>query len=262
MRSFYRYLFTGAGIIVISFILKLEIQVISSLQLLIYTLMLTRNKENEEDIWNTRDLRPFEKLSEYLGNLENSVLKSFSDTGRKTSYYEIFKKAVQDNINGFPMEKAILRHSKSPDRTIKVLMRLISSLFSKDTVSAKNVLKNYILILRENDVLKNERRNILSEARFRARIMLIISALLMGFLSAAGPVISTLFSFSFNPVFQVEKSSIISLFMYLISISILVHYSLSYKGLFKTLSYSTVCFITSFLIFNSILTKFLIKLPS
>ncbi|MEM2344222.1 MAG: hypothetical protein QXI73_02760 [Thermoproteota archaeon] len=157
------------------------------------------------------------------------------------------------------MEKAILRYSKSSDRTIKVLMRLISSLFSKDTISAKNVLKNYIIVLRENDALKNERRNIISEARFRARIMLIISALLMGFLSAAGSVISTLFSFSLNPIFRIEKSSTISLFFYLVSVSLLVHYSLSYKSVLKTLSYSIICFITSFLIFNGILAKLLLK---
>jgi len=259
LRNFYRYLFIETGIVIISFIFKLEIQVVSSLQLLIYTFMLTRSGENEEDLWKNRDLRPVEKLSECLGNLENSVLKSFSDTNSKTSCHEIFRKAIQDNINGFPMEKAILRYSKSSDRTIKVLMRLISSLFSKDTISAKNVLKNYIIVLRENDALKNERRNIISEARFRARIMLIISALLMGFLSAAGSVISTLFSFSLNPIFRIEKSSTISLFFYLVSVSLLVHYSLSYKSVLKTLSYSIICFITSFLIFNGILAKLLLK---
>ncbi|MEM2372837.1 MAG: hypothetical protein QXI11_00140 [Thermoproteota archaeon] len=248
-----------AGIIVLSFILKLEIQALSSLQLLICTFMLTRDRDREDDLWNIQDLRPVEKVSEYPGNLENSVLKSFPETDCKKSYHEIFGRAIRDNINGFPIEKAIVRYSKSSDRTIKILMRLVSSLFSKDAVSAKKALKNYILILRENDVLKNERRNILSEARFRARIMLIISALLMGFLSAAGPVISTFFSFSLNPVFQIETSLFFSLFTYLISVSILVHYSLSYRNLWKTLSYSVVSFVTSFLIFNGILTKFLLK---
>jgi len=164
---------------------------------------LTRG-EGEDDLLRTQDLRPIEKVSEYSGNLENSILKSFSEAEWNTTYREVFEKTIRENINGLLIEKVILKNSKSSDKTVGVLMKLISSLFMKDAVLAKNVLGKYIIILKENEILKNERRNIFSEARFRARIMLIISALLMGFLSAIGPVIS-LFS-SFKPSFQPELS--------------------------------------------------------
>jgi len=262
LRNIYQYVLIELGILIMAFILKLGVQVISSLQLLVYTLILTRSKSSEEDSWETQDLRLIERLSEYPGNLENTVFKSLSDADWNTSYRWIFEKAVRDNINGFGMENAIVRHSGSSGTTVKILMKLVSSLFAKDAVSARKVLGNYIIILKENEILKNERRNIFSEARFRARIMLIISALLMGFLSAAGPIINMFYSFPSNPVYQPELQQTFSLFIYLISVSILVHYSLSYRGLLRTLFFSTIGFIVSFLIFNNILSAFLLKMHS
>jgi hypothetical protein len=258
LREIYWHILIGAGILILTFILKLGVLAASSLQLLAYTLMLTR-KSYDADSSKALDLRAVEKMSEYPGNLENLVFKSFSDIGGKISCYKIFEKAIHDNINGFPMEKSLTKYSRFSDKTIKILMKLISSLFVRDTASAKKVLRTYIIILKENEVLKNERRNIFSEARFRARIMLIVSALLMGFLSATGPIINMFSSFSSKPIFQSEALQTFSLFTYLLSISILVHYSLSYKRLWKTLLYSVTSFTLSFLIFNKILTALLFK---
>jgi hypothetical protein len=255
LKKLHWYVLIGIGSVFLAFFLKLEVQVISSLQLLLYTLIMTR-KESGEDPLKTLDLRLVEKIIEYPGNLENSLFRSFSNIGLETSYQEIFKKAAHDNINGFPMEKVLLKHSKSSDETIKILMKLFSSLFAKDAASAKGILSNYIVILKENEILKNERRNIFSEARFRARIMLVISALLMGFLSAAGPLINTFSTFS-KPLLQLNLSQTLSLLLYLISVSLLVHYTLSYKKLLRTLLYSATSFTISFIIFRNILITFL-----
>ncbi|MBO3799467.1 MAG: hypothetical protein FGF52_00160 [Candidatus Brockarchaeota archaeon] len=256
MRNIYYYILIEAGILILAFILKLEIPAITSLQLLVYTLILTKNGD-DVDSPKTLDLRAVEKISEYPGNLENLVFKSFSDINGETDCRKIFEKAIHDNINGFPIGKALVKYSKPSDKTIKILMKLVSSLFVRDASSVKKVLETYIIILKENEILKNERRNIFSEARFRARIMLIVSALLMGFLSATGPVIHMFSSFSSKPILQLEASQTFSLFTYLLSVSILVHYSLSYKKLLKTLLYSITSFALSFLIFNKVLTAFL-----
>lgn len=256
MRKIHYYILIEAVILALAFILKLGTPVVCSLQLLVYTLIFTRNG-NDTDSSKALDLGAVEKISKLPGNLENLVFKSFSDISEETSCHKIFEKAIHHNINGFPMEKALVKYSRISDKTIKILMKLISSLFVRDTTSAKKVLETYIIILKENEILKNERRNIFSEARFRARIMLIVSALLMGFLSAAGPAINMLSSFSSKPIFQLEISQTFSLFMYLLSISILIHYSLSYKRLLKTLLYSVTSFTLSFLIFNKVLTAFL-----
>lgn len=256
MRKIHYYILIEVGIFALTFILKLGIPVVCSLQLLVYTLILTRNSD-DADSSKASDLEAVEKISEHPGNLENLVFKSFSDISREAGCHKIFEKAIHHNINGFPIEKALVKYSRFSDKTIKILMKLISSLFVRDTVSAKKVLETYIIILKENEILKNERRNIFSEARFRARIMLIVSALLMGFLSAAGPVINMFSSFSPKPIFQPEISQTFSLFTYLLSVSILLHYSLSYKRLLKTLLYSVTSFTLSFLIFNKVLTAFL-----
>ncbi len=236
--------------------LKLGLYVANSIQLLAYTLILTRRKKSMgEDLSEKTNLTLIGKIADCPENLnlENSVFKILSDTGWKKSNPEIFEKAVYNNINGHPVEEALDSYYRFSDKANRLLMRLTSSLFTKDAVSAKKILGSYIVILRENEILKNERKTLFAEARFRARIMLIVSASLMGFLSAENPILNMSSMLSPNLGLQQDPSQLISLFLYLISVSILVHRSLAYKRLVKTLLYSTASFTLSFLVFSNII---------
>ncbi|MEM2929395.1 MAG: hypothetical protein QW797_00785 [Thermoproteota archaeon] len=240
-------------------ILRLKPYVANSIQLLAYTLILTRKEENcGEDLSRKADLTLVEKMLDYPENLnlEDSVFKTLLNVDFKTDYRWLFEKAVRDNINGRPVEETFSSCSKALDRTGGFLIRLVSSLFAKDAVSAKKILRSYVFLLRENETLKSERRTLFSEARFRARIMLSVSASLMGFLSAAAPVLNTFSTFSLNPVLQQDLSQPFSLFLYVLSVSLLVHHSLACRTLSKTLFYSASSFIVSFLLFNSVISGF------
>lgn len=235
---------------------KLDLYVANSIQLLAYTLILTRREKSmNEDLSEKTNLTLIGKIADCPENLnlENSIFKILSDTEWRKSNPEVFEKAVCNNINGHLVEKTLNSYCGVSDRTNRLLMRLASSLFAKDAISAKKILGSYIVILRENEILKNERRALFSEARFRARIMLIISASLMGFLSAVNPILNMSSMLSPNLGLQQGPSQLISLFLYIISVSILVHRSLAYRKLIKTLLYSVASFAVSFLIFNSII---------
>jgi hypothetical protein len=236
--------------------LKLDLYVANSIQLLAYTLILTRReKDKGEDLSEKAHLTLIGEIADSPENLnlENSIFRALDIDWKKDSL-GVFEKAVYNNINGHPVEKTLYSSYGVPGKTDRLLIRLASSLFSKDAVSAKKILRNYVVILRENEILKNERRTLFSEARFRARIMLFVSASLMGFLSAANPILNVSFVLSPNLSMQQGPSQLISLLLYLVSVSILVHYSLAYRRMFKTLLYSMVSFVASFLVFNSIIT--------
>jgi len=236
--------------------LKLGLYVANSIQLLAYTLVLTRRKKSiGEDLSEKTNLTLIGKIADCPENLnlENSIFKILSDTGWRKSNPEVFEKALYNNINGHPVEEALDSYYGFSDKANRLLMRLTSSLFTKDAVSAKKILGSYIVVLRENEILKNERKTLFAEARFRARIMLIVSASLMGFLSAVNPILNISSVLSPNLGLQQDPSQLISLFLYLISVSILVHRSLAYKRLVKTLLYSTASFTLSFLVFSNII---------
>lgn len=236
--------------------LKLGLYVANSIQLLAYTLILTRReKGRSEDLSKKTDLTLIGKMADYPENLnlENSVFRTLTDVDWGKGNPGVFEKAVCNNINGRPIEKTLDSYYEASDKTNRLLMRLTSSLFTKDAVSAKKILGSYVVILRENEILKNERRTLFSEARFRARIMLIVSASLMGFLSAVNPILNMSSMLSPNLGLQQDPSQLICLFLYLISVSILVHRSLAYKRLVKTLLYPMASFTLSFLVFSSVI---------
>lgn len=236
--------------------LKLGPYVANSIQLLAYTLILTRRENSRnEGLSKKTDLTLIGKIADCPEklNLENSVFRTLTDVNREKVNPGVFEKAVCNNINGHPIEKTLGSYYDVSDRTNRLLMRLASSLFTKDAVSAKKILGSYVVILRENEILKNERRTLFSEARFRARIMLIVSASLMGFLSAVNPILNMSSVLSPNLGLQQDPSQLISLFLYLISVSILVHHSLAYERLVKTLLYSMASFTLSLLLFSSII---------
>lgn len=240
-------------------LLRLEPYVANSIQLLAYTLILTRKGEDDgEDLSRKVDLTLVEKMADCPENLnlEASVFKTLSDLDFKADYRWLFEKAVRDNINGRSVGETFNSCSGALDKTGGLLIRLVSSLFAKDAVSAKRILRSYVLLLKENETLKNERRSLFSEARFRARIMLTVSASLMGFLSAAAPILNTFSTFSLNPVLQQDPSQPFSLFLYVLSISLLVHRSLACRRFSKTLVYSASSFMVSFLLFNSMMSGF------
>jgi len=240
-------------------VLKLKPYVACSIQLLVYTLILTRRrKEDGENLAEAVDLTLIGRLADCPENLnlESSVFKTLSDSDLETEYRGLFEKAARRSINGHPVVETLVSRSSRLGKTGRLLIMLASSLFAKDAVSAKRILKSYVLLLRENEALKNERRTLFSEARFRARIMLIVSASLMGFLSAATPVLNTFSTFSPTPVSQSDPSQLLSLFLYVLSISILVHRSLAFRTLAKTMFYSAFSFAASFLVFNSMISSF------
>lgn len=244
-------------------VLRLKPYVAFSIQLLVYTMILSQRKEDgAENLSETVDLTLVGRLADTPENLnfESSVFKTLSDLGFETDYYGLFEKALRSSINGHPVEKTLISHSGGLNRTGRLLIRLVSSLFTNDAVSAKKILKSYVILLRENEALKNERRTLFSEARFRARIMLIVSASLMGFLSAATPVLNVFSAFSATPVLQSDSSLLLSLFLYVLSISILVHRSLAFRNLVKTLLYSALSFAASFLVFNSMISGFTVQI--
>lgn len=236
--------------------LKLDLYVANSMQLLVYTVILTRReKGKDEDLSEKTNLTLIGRMADCPENLnmENSILSILSDTDGRKNQLDVFEKAVRNNINGHPVEETLDSYYGVSDRTNRLLMRLASSLFAKDAVSAKKILGSYVVILRENEILKNERRTLFSEARFRARIMLIASASLMGFLSAVNPILNISSVLSPNLGLRQGPSQFISLFLYLVSVSILVHRSLAYRRTVKTLFYSMTSFIASFLVFSSII---------
>lgn len=244
-------------------VLRLKPYVAFSIQLLVYTVMLSQRKEDgAENLSKTVDLTLLGRLADNPENLnlEGSVFKTLSDLDFETDYRSLFEKAVRRSINGRPMEKTLISFSSGLDQTGRLLIRLASSLFAKDAVSAKKILKSYVILLKENDALKNERRTLFSEARFRARIMLIVSASLMGFLSAATPVLNAFSAFSTTSVLQSDFSLLLSLILYVLSISILVHRSLAFRNLAKTMLYSVLSFAASFLVFNSMIRGFTVQI--
>lgn len=259
-----KHLFLVAGLGALAFImpiLNLKPYVACSIQLLAYVLILTKRDE-DENLSRAVDLTLIERMTDCPEdlNLERSVFKTLSDLNFEADYREVLEKAVHESINGRPMEETFGSHSHALDEMGKLLIKLTSSLFTKDAVSAKKILRSYIFILKENEVLKNERRTLFSEARFRARIMLVISASLMGFISAAAPILSMLSMFSTKPILQYDLSQLISLFLYVLSISILVHRALAFRMLAKTVVYSMLGFIASFLIFGSIIGDFVARI--
>ncbi|MGQ9479206.1 MAG: hypothetical protein ACUVQ0_04180 [Thermoproteota archaeon] len=147
------------------------------------------------------------------------------------------------------------------DETSIILMRIASSLFAKNAASAKKVLGSYITILKENEILKNERKIVFSEARFRARIMLIVNASLMGFLSAAKPVFMLYYTMASSLTIEQDLLYLAYLLLYTLNISILLHYSLAYRSLAKTLIYSIISFTIPFLLFNSLIGVFTSSIP-
>jgi len=258
------FLVTGLGTLAFLMpVLKLKPYVAFSIQLLVYTLMMTRNKENNaENLSETVDLTLVGRLADSPENLnlEGSVFKTLSDPDLKTDYRGLFEKAMRNSINGYPMEKTLTSYSSGLSRTGRLLIRLASSLFVKDAVSAKKILKSYVVLLRENEALKNERRTLFSEARFRAMIMLVVSSSLIGFLSAATPILNAFSDFSATSVLQGDFSQLISLFLYVLSVSILVHRSLAFRTLVKTILYSALSFAASFLVFNNIISSFTMRI--
>jgi len=260
LRKVYLLLAIGLGMIFFLMpILKLKPYVACSIQLLAYTLILARKgRDGGENLSKTVDLTLIGRMADCPENLnfESSVFKTLSDLSFETGYRGLFEKAVRNNINGRPIEETLDSHSDELDETGRLLVRLVSSLFAKDAVSAKKILGSYVFLLRENESLKNERRTLFSEARFRARIMLVVSASLMGFLSAAIPVLNAFSTFLTKPVLQQDPSQPISLLLYVLSISILVHRSLSFRTLAKTIFYSALSFAVSFLVFNSMISGF------
>ncbi len=260
MKRLYLLLIIGLGTLAFLMpFLKLKPYVANSMQLLAYTLILAQKEKSDiENLSRKVDLTLVEKIADCPENLnlEDSVFKTLLDSNSKADYYGLFEKAVRYNINGRPVDETFNFCSNTLDKTSRLLIRLVSSLFAKDAVSAKKILGSYVSLLKENETLKNERRALFSEARFRARIMLVVSASLMGFLSAAAPVLNTFSMFSLNPILQQDPSQPLSLFLYMISISLLVHRSLACKTLAKTLFYSASSFIVSFLLFNSMIGGF------
>lgn len=264
MRKTYFFLVMGIGTLAFLMpLLRLKPYVAFSIQLLVYTLMLSQRKEDgAENLSETVDLTLVGRLADNPENLnfEGSVFKTLSDLGFETDYRGLFEKALRRSINGHPVEKTLISHSSGLDQTGRLLIRLVSSLFTKDAVSAKKILKSYVILLRENENLKNERRTLFSEARFRARIMLIVSASLMGFLSAATPVLNALSAFSATAVLQSDSSLLLSLILYVLSISILVHRSLAFRNLAKTMLFSALSFAASFLVFNGMISSFMVQI--
>ncbi len=264
MRKTYFFLVMGIGTLAFLMpLLRLKPYVAFSIQLLVYTLMLSQRKEDgAENLSETVDLTLVGRLADNPENLnfEGSVFKTLSDLGFETDYRGLFEKALRRSINGHPVEKTLISHSSGLDQTGRLLIRLVSSLFTKDAMSAKKILKSYVILLRENENLKNERRTLFSEARFRARIMLIVSASLMGFLSAATPVLNALSAFSATPVLQSDSSLLLSLILYVLSISILVHRSLAFRNLAKTMLFSALSFAASFLVFNGMISSFMVQI--
>ncbi|MCX8183353.1 MAG: hypothetical protein N3F08_02905 [Crenarchaeota archaeon] len=264
MRKTSFFLVIGLGALAFLMpLLKLKPYVAFSIQLLVYTLILSQEKEGgAENLSVTADLTLMEKLADNPENLnlESSTFKTLSDLDFETDYRGLFEKAVYNSINGHLMEKTLISYSSGLDKTGRLLIRLASSLFAKNAVSAKKILKSYVILLRENEALKNERRTLFSEARFRARIMLIISASLMGFLSAATPVLNAFSAFSATPVLKSDFSLLLSLILYVLSISLLVHRSLAFRSLAKTMLYSALSFTASFLVFNSMISGFAVQI--
>lgn len=243
--------------------LGLEPYVANSLQLFVYVIILTRGKRKGiENLSEAIDLPLVERIADCPENLnlECSIFKTLLDTN-KGNCQKAIEKAVLGNINGHLIEKAFDTW-RSTEKTTNILMKLVSSLFAKDALSAKKVLKNYIVILRENELLKNERRALLSEARFRARIMLIVSSSLMGFLSAINPFLKVFSILSQGLNLQQDPSQVISLFLYVLSITILVYHSIAFKKLFRTLLFSVISFTTSFLLFSNIINMFVNHIPN
>ncbi|MBO3797447.1 MAG: hypothetical protein QXO47_08500 [Thermoproteota archaeon] len=264
MRKTCFFLVMGLGALAFLMpVLRLKPYVAFSIQLLVYTLMLCQRKEDgAENLSETVDLTLVGRLADSPENLnfEASVFKILSDLGFETDYRGLFEKAVRRSVNGHPVEKTLILFSSGLGQTGRLLIRLASSLFTNNAVSAKKILKNYVILLRENEALKNERRTLFSEARFRARIMLIVSASLMGFLAAATPVLNAFSAFSGTPVLQSDFSLLLSIFLYVLSISILVHRSLAFRNLAKTILYSTLSFAASFLVFNSMISSFTVQI--
>ncbi|MBO3753354.1 MAG: hypothetical protein FGF53_00500 [Candidatus Brockarchaeota archaeon] len=258
MRQTRFFLVMGLGALAFLMpVLKLKPYVAFSIQLLVYTLMLSqREDDGAENLSETVDLTLVGRLADNPENLnlESSVFKTLSDLDFETDYRDLFEKAVRRSVNGHPLEKTLISHSGELGQTGRLLIRLASSLFAKDAVSAKKILKSYVILLRENEALKNERKTLFSEARFRARIMLTVSASLMGFLSAATPVLNAFSAFSATPILQSDSSLLLSLILYVLSISILVHRSLAFRNLAKTILYSALSFAASFLVFNSMIS--------
>ncbi|MEM2057266.1 MAG: hypothetical protein QXU11_05720 [Thermoproteota archaeon] len=264
MRKTCFFLVMGLGALAFLMpVLRLKPYVAFSIQLLVYTLMLCQRKEDgAENLSETVDLTLVGRLADSPENLnfEASVFKILSDLGFETDYRGLFEKAVRRSVNGHPVEKTLILFSSGLGQTGRLLIRLASSLFTNNAVSAKKILKNYVILLRENEALKNERRTLFSEARFRARIMLIVSASLMGFLAAATPVLNAFSAFSGTPVLQSDFSLLLSIFLYVLSISILVHRTLAFRNLAKTILYSTLSFAASFLVFNSMISSFTVQI--
>jgi len=265
LRKAYLPLVVGLGMLFFLMpVLKLKPYVACSIQLLAYTLILTRRgKNDDENLSKTVDLTLIGRMADSPENLnlESSVFKTLSDLSFETGYRSLFERAVRNSINGRSIEETLDSHSDELDETGRLLVRLVSSLFAKDAASAKKILGSYVFLLRENESLKNERRTLFSEARFRARIMLVVSASLIGFLSAAIPVLNTFSTFATKPVLRQDPSQPISLLLYMLSISMLVHRSLSFRKLAKTLFYSALSFTASFLVFSSMISSFASQIP-
>ncbi len=136
----------------------------------------------------------------FAGRLEvgSSPERAFEEAARECQNMHItpaIQKITSSMKCGESLPRCLLKIDYA-DRTSRKLAVLVSSVLGKDSAHAFQIIKDFLRLLRKNDILSRERELVLKEGRFKASILATTNAISVAILADIFPLMQQLVSSS------------------------------------------------------------------